>query len=1110
MSAASTAASASSARAAAAAGRRKVPLTRGGVVAVALAAGAFFLAFRGGFYGLDQWGALAVEVWWALLLMVLLGLWPRSRVPPMAQAAGGLFAIFAALTALSTFWAPATETAVTEAGRALLYLGILGVAVLAVRPGDDARAADGLGLGIAAVSILALASRLFGDLAGPQEVSELLPGTETRLSYPVDYWNGLAILAALGLPLILHTATSVEAGRWRAVTLAAVPVLAAVVFLASSRGAAAVGAAGLLAFVALTDRRLLAVWAMAVAAGGSAAAIAVLHGRDVLVSGPLRSPLAQSQGRSAALLIALVCLATAAVYFLGVLRAPVRPPLPKALRAAMLGVACLGAVFGVVAVDPVERLERFKVAPSQDPVNDVDPKAYVESHLLSGGGSGRWQFWSAALDEFRAHPIRGGGAGSFESWWAANGSITYFIRDAHSLWLEILGELGIIGLLVLLAFFACIGLGAASALSRAPPVHRSARAALVAVMLAFCVGAAIDWMWELTVVGAVAMLAAGMLVGPACIRTSSAPRVRHPLQVPARAGVVAVGLPIIAMIALPLLSDLRLQTSRAEAKDGDPGAAMDAARSARSLAPWSSGPPTQLALLAEQGGDLAGARRWIDRALAENDADWRLWLVAARIQSRQGEIRAAARSLARARSLNPRSPLLMAGTGVLLPLPAVAPARGIETALTNAGPFMGSKGESSRALGRARKAGIGALRIYVSWAGTAPRQRPRSWNPANPADPNYFWYTDRQVRRAVAAGLTPILSVSDAPSWAERSTGGKPGTNSPDAKQLGRFMRAAAKRYSGATPGVPRVRYWQIWNEPNASYWLNPQRKDGRDVSPAIYRRMLNSSAAAVRAVSPRNRVVAGGTFPFQQVSPGPEAIAPRRFLRSLTRAKVQFDVWSVHPYTSGNAFHRASGPGGVSLGDLGSVRRDLDRLYGAGRIDSRGPPSLWITEFQWDSAPPDPKGVPVDLLTRWTSEAIYQAWRSGVSLFTWFQLRDDPVGRGFQGGLFARCNTGKDCYRPKPILRSFRFPFVAYRRGAGLLVWGRTPRGEGGTVTIEQRLGSDWVRLGIMQPSAGIFTGRLSPRGGGSVRARWRGQASGAFSLVVPPDRPGTAFFGS
>jgi len=624
---------------------------RATVLTVGVAIGAFLLALNGGFYDPVDREALAVAVWGVVAIVVALGLWPTARAPRTALAAGALLAAFATFTVLSTTWAPAAGTAVTEGSRVLLYLGVFAVAVLATRVGDAAGATDGLALGIAAVAILALASRLFPDLTAPREVAQLLPGTENRLSYPVDYWNGLGILVGLGTPLLLHAATRIEEGRWRAIALAPLPAIAGAVYLTSSRGAAAVAAVGLVAFLALTDRRLLALWAAGVGAAGSAAAVAVLHARDVLVTGPLRSDLAYTQGRSAAALVALICLGTATVYLLGGVRAPVRPRLPTPVRAGVAVAVVLVAAVGVAASHPSNRIDRFKVPPSEDPVNEVG-----ESHLLSGGGSGRWQFWGAAIDELERHPLRGGGAGSYESWWAANGSITYFVRDAHSLWLETLGELGILGLALLAAFFGVILFAAALVLRRAPPGTRSAPAALAAVVLAFCVGAALDWMWELTVVATIAMLAAGLLAGPAA-RPVARAAARRPLALPARIALPVGGLLLAAALTLPLLGDLRMEDSADAAERGATAEAVDAALDARKLTPWSARPLTQLALLAEQAGDLAAARTWIARALEKDGANWRLWLTAARIQTKRGEAREAGRSLARARGRNPRSPL---------------------------------------------------------------------------------------------------------------------------------------------------------------------------------------------------------------------------------------------------------------------------------------------------------------------------------------------------------------------------------------------------------------------------------------------------------------------
>jgi tetratricopeptide (TPR) repeat protein len=133
--------------------------------------------------------------------------------------------------------------------------------------------------------------------------------------------------------------------------------------------------------------------------------------------------------------------------------------------------------------------------------------------------------------------------------------------------------------------------------------------------------------------------------------------VRVPVQIVARVAVAALAAGLIAANGLSLLGERDLARSRAAAARGDARAALSDALGARRLVGWSSGPPLQLALIDEQAGDLPAARAWIARALARNSDDWRLWLVASRIELRQGDVRDSLYSFARARRLNPRSPL---------------------------------------------------------------------------------------------------------------------------------------------------------------------------------------------------------------------------------------------------------------------------------------------------------------------------------------------------------------------------------------------------------------------------------------------------------------------
>jgi hypothetical protein len=433
---------------------------------------------------------------------------------------------------------------------------------------------------------------------------------------------------------------------------------------------------------------------------------------------------------------------------------------------------------------------------------------------------------------------------------------------------------------------------------------------------------------------------------------------------------------------------------------------------------------------------------------------------------------------------------------------------------------------SDAAMGYQRIKNLGAakVRMLANWRQIAPSQRPAGFHPADPNDPHYDWSAlDQQVTLATAAGLEPLVSIFGAPTWAEHSktVGINPGTRRPDAVEYGRFARAAALRYSGAGP-LPRVRYWQAWNEPNLTDYLAPQFVGRTPFSPGLYRRMVNAFAAGVKAVHANNVVVAGGTSPFRDVRRAVQKVNPRwgplSFMRELfclsrqlkpkCRTRVRLDVWSHNPYTSGGPTHHALLPDDVSLGDLPEMRRVLQAAYKTGMIQSQGLPRFWVTEFSWDSAPPDPNGLPLRLHARWTAEALYRMWKSGVSLVTWLVLRDQPWGdsrQPVQGGLYFRGNTVQQD-RAKPAARAFRFPFVAYKHGKGLRLWGRTPSSTASKVAVEQRAGRVWRRLWAGSADRyGIFRGTLAARAGnGSVRARLLpgGESSLIFSLDEPPDR--------
>jgi Flp pilus assembly protein TadD len=120
---------------------------------------------------------------------------------------------------------------------------------------------------------------------------------------------------------------------------------------------------------------------------------------------------------------------------------------------------------------------------------------------------------------------------------------------------------------------------------------------------------------------------------------------------------VAVTPFLIGSQAIPLLASLKIRDSQAAVRRGDEREALADALAARSLLPWGASTHLQVALVHEERGDLAAARRSIREAIERDATDWSLWVVAARIETKRGSIREARRDLHRAAELNPRSPL---------------------------------------------------------------------------------------------------------------------------------------------------------------------------------------------------------------------------------------------------------------------------------------------------------------------------------------------------------------------------------------------------------------------------------------------------------------------
>ena len=458
----------------------------------------------------------------------------------------------------------------------------------------------------------------------------------------------------------------------------------------------------------------------------------------------------------------------------------------------------------------------------------------------------------------------------------------------------------------------------------------------------------------------------------------------------------------------------------------------------------------------------------------------------------------------------------LVGFALLVVGPASSQSRPLTTGLAD---WIDSYPDPTGALMQAKRAGMTTVDVMINWAQIAPAARPPDWSPNDPADRHYDWsVVDRDVRTVAAAGLQPLAVVVSAPYWARVLPNYT--SSAPTANDFAQFTKAAVTRYDGRHAGLPRVKYWRIWNEPNISGAFRPQFDPAtkRFVSPDLYRELVNRAAAVIHAAARGNLVIAGGTSPFGDtnidVRPYDTDWGPLKFMRRLLCVddlgrptcgnRISFDIWSTHPYTSGGPTHHANGPYDVSLGDLFKMRRTLDAAIRARHIESTGRVRFWVTEFAWDSNAPDPCAVPIALLKRWVPEALYRMWANGIEQVSWFKLMDDPMDTSFyQSGLYFHATTVRAA-KAKPFLEGFRFPFVALSRGRGIFVWARVPGSRPQWVTIQHASSSGWSYVTTSRADRnGVVQQLLRMRLDGSFRAVLRnGERSLPFSISALPDR--------
>jgi hypothetical protein len=333
--------------------------------------------------------------------------------------------------------------------------------------------------------------------------------------------------------------------------------------------------------------------------------------------------------------------------------------------------------------------------------------------------------------------------------------------------------------------------------------------------------------------------------------------------------------------------------------------------------------------------------------------------------------------------------------------------------------------------------GAKLARYTVDWRHIAKHKPKRA---VNPGDPAYDWSdTDAVLNGLHERKIGVIVTLAHTPAWAN---GGLGANGMPKSKySLSAFALAVARRY-------PWVRLWEIWNEPNLRRFLKPN-------SPALYvQRLLNPTYAVLKRERLSNRIAGGATSPRRT----PSGLSPVAFMRGMRAAHAHLDAYSHHPYpvTRGE---RPSGfargvckycKGLITLANLPVLLKEVRRDF--------GPKRIWLTEYGYQTNPPDRFGVSRSVQAKYLAQAALRAKSARfVDVLIHFIIRDEPRLSGWQSGLFSAAGV------VKPSFNSFMLPIVqSGRSGVRTTIWGQVRPGKGRRWYRLQRLSRGrWVSIG-------------------------------------------------
>ncbi len=650
--------------------------------------------------------AIGLTIGCGAAIAAIAALVPASRFGYGSWAAGLLLA-FAALSALSIVWSVQPDASWQAASRLFAYSGVFALAVLLARvaPRSWSAVLGGVLLACTVVCGYALLTKVFPNRLGSEQVVYY-----ARLREPYGYWNATGLCAALGAVCCLWLGAR-RAGHALLSALAypALGIMLVTLMLAYSRGALVAFVLGAALWLGLVPLRLRGATVLLVAALGAGIVVAWDFSQTALTTDTATLTTRIAAGHQLGVLLAgallALTLAGIAIEFLGA-RHSLPPTTRRRAGTVLLGIPALTVVALVLALAVSHRGLFGSVSHGLGSL--TNPNASVPANgpaRLTAVGSARARYWKEAVEVFEAHPIAGAGAEGYATARLRYRTAPLKVQQAHGFVVQTLADLGILGLLIVLALLAAWAVAAGRATHPfnrrwsawrwrpwpgAYTPERIGLLTMLCVVVTFGLHSFVDWTWYVPGIACTALLCAGWLAGRGPLREHGSLQERDALRehgalAPGQAArrsfstyraprrTIAIGgraldpgavcTAAVVFLAALLAAWAEWQPQRSQAASNQalallarsPAAALAAAHTAVDRDPLSAEALITLAAVQQAAGERPAAAATYARAVHVQPSNWQTWEALGEYELAAGNPHAALEALRAAVYLNPQA-----------------------------------------------------------------------------------------------------------------------------------------------------------------------------------------------------------------------------------------------------------------------------------------------------------------------------------------------------------------------------------------------------------------------------------------------------------------------